>query len=61
MLNDIFWDEITEIEYLNPEDLPNNEYVYDFSVKDVETFSTKDGLILHNTLNTFHYAGVKKF
>ena len=45
---DIFWDEITEIEYLDPEE---NEYVYDFSVEDVETFSTKAGLIIHNTLN----------
>ena len=44
---EIFWDEITEIEYLDPKD----EYVYDFSVEDVETFSTKDGLIIHNTLN----------
>lgn len=52
---DIFWDEITEIEYLDPKD---DEYVYDFSVEDVETFSTKDGLIVHNTLNTFHSAGV---
>jgi intein/homing endonuclease len=32
----IYWDEITEIEYLDPEE---NEYVYDFSVEDVETFS----------------------
>ena len=51
---EIFWDEITEIEYLDPKD----EYVYDFSVEDVETFSTKDGLIIHNTLNTFHSSGV---
>lgn len=50
----IYWDEITEIEYLDPTD----KYVYDFSVEDVETFSTKDGLIIHNTLNTFHSSGV---
>ena len=54
----IFWDEIESIEYLNPEDLENTEYVYDFSVEDVETFATKEGLIVHNTLNTFHHAGV---
>jgi DNA-directed RNA polymerase II subunit RPB1 len=54
----VFWDEIETIEYLNPEDLDNCEYVYDFSVEDVETFATKEGLIVHNTLNTFHYSGV---
>lgn len=57
-MTDIFWDEIESIEYLNPEDLENTEYVYDFSVEDVETFATKEGLIVHNTLNTFHHAGV---
>ena len=50
----IYWDEIVEIEYLDPKD----EYVYDFSVEDVETFATKEGLIIHNTLNTFHSSGV---
>ena len=50
--NSIFWDEITDIEYIDPKD---NEYVYDFSVEDIETFSTKDGIIVHNTLNSIGY------
>ena len=57
-MTDVFWDEIESIEYINPEDLENTDYVYDFSVEDVETFTTKEGLIVHNTLNTFHYSGV---
>jgi hypothetical protein len=54
-MTDVFWDEIEEIEYINPEDLENTEYVYDFSVEDVETFATKEGLIVHNTLNSIDY------
>lgn len=59
-MNNIYWDEIVEIQYLNPSDLDkeDEEYVYDFSVEDVETFATNEGLIIHNTLNTFHYSGV---
>lgn len=52
---DIEWDEIVDIEYIEPD---QNEMVYDFSVEDVETFTTKEGIIVHNTLNTFHSAGV---
>ncbi len=48
---DIEWEEIVDIEYIEPEE---NEMVYDFSVKDVETFTTKEGLIVHNTLNTLN-------
>ena len=55
MLNsDIVWDEIIKLEYVNP----TKEHVYDFSVEDLETFTTFDGVITHNTLNTFHFAGV---
>lgn len=56
-MTEVFWDEIEEIEYLNPEDLDeeDREYVYDFSVEDVETFATSDGLIVHNTLNSTDY------
>jgi len=55
MINsDVVWDEIIELEYVNPA----REYVYDFSVEDLETFTTFDGIITHNTLNTFHFAGV---
>ena len=57
-MNEVFWDEIESLEYIDPKDLENTEFVYDFSVEDVETFATKDGLIVHNTLNTFHHAGV---
>jgi len=57
-MSDIYWDEIESLEYIDPKDLENTEFVYDFSVEDVETFATKDGLIVHNTLNTFHHAGV---
>ncbi len=49
-MTDIEWDEIVSIEYIDPDP---NEMVYDFSVEDVETFTTKEGLIVvHNTLKT---------
>ncbi|MBI2673052.1 intein-containing DNA-directed RNA polymerase subunit A'' [Candidatus Woesearchaeota archaeon] len=52
--SDVVWDEIVNIEYADNE----YEYVYDLSVPGLETFTTFDGLITHNTLNTFHFAGV---
>ncbi len=52
--SDVVWDEIVNIEYVDNE----YEYVYDLSVPGLETFTTFDGLITHNTLNTFHFAGV---
>jgi len=48
----IEWEEIVSIEYINPD---QNEMVYDFSVEDVETFTTKDGIVVHNTLNSIDY------
>lgn len=51
---DVVWDEIAEIEYLPP----SGEPVYDFSVEGLETFTTFEGIITHNTMRTFHYAGV---
>ncbi len=55
MLNgDVIWDEIKDISYVGTED----EYVYDLSVEGLETFTTFDGVITHNTMRTFHYAGV---
>ena len=55
MLNsDVIWDEIIQVESVKS----TKEYVYDFSVDDLETFTTFDGIITHNTLNTFHFAGV---
>jgi DNA-directed RNA polymerase subunit A" len=51
---DVIWDEIIEIN----EYVPENKFVYDFSVPGLETFTTLDGIITHNTMRTFHYAGV---
>ncbi len=51
---DVVWDRISSIETVSPD----CEYVYDFSVEGLETFTTAEGVITHNTMNTFHYAGV---
>ncbi len=51
--SDVVWDEIVNIESVS-----NNDYVYDLSVPGLETFTTFDGIITHNTLNVFHFAGV---
>jgi len=48
------WDRIESIETVEPD----HEYVYDFSVAGLETFTTAEGVVTHNTMNTFHYAGV---
>jgi DNA-directed RNA polymerase subunit A" len=53
--SDIVWDEIVSIEEITYE---NNKYVYDISVEGLETFTTYDGILTHNTMRTFHYAGV---
>jgi DNA-directed RNA polymerase subunit A" len=54
MLNsDVVWDEIVEISYVKP----SSEYVYDISVDGLETFATFDGIITHNTMRTYHFAG----
>jgi DNA-directed RNA polymerase beta' subunit len=52
--SDVIWDEIVNIEILPGEE----EYVYDFTVPGNQTFMLNNGVIVHNTLNTFHYAGV---
>jgi len=51
----VIWDEIVNIEIYN---LDPSEYVYDFTVPANQTFMTDYGVIVHNTLNTFHFAGV---
>jgi len=51
----VIWDEITNIEIYTPDQA---EYVYDFTVPGNQTFMTDYGIIVHNTLNTFHFAGV---
>jgi DNA-directed RNA polymerase beta' subunit len=51
--SDVVWDEITELEYLpDPE-----EYVYDFTVPGNDSFMVDCGVLVHNTLNTFHFSG----
>jgi DNA-directed RNA polymerase subunit A" len=54
--SDVVWDEIVELKHVRP----SSPYVYDFSVNETETFTTFDGLITHNTLDTFHFAGVSE-
>lgn len=53
--SDVIWDEIVHISVSNGD---NNEYVYDFTVPANQTFMLENGVIVHNTLNTFHFAGV---
>ena len=51
---DVVWDRIESVETIESD----HEYVYDLSVSGLETFTTAEGVITHNTMNTFHYAGV---
>jgi DNA-directed RNA polymerase beta' subunit len=51
----VVWDEIVNIEIITGN---TNEYVYDFTVPANQTFMLNSGIIVHNTLNTFHFAGV---
>ncbi|MDZ7849377.1 MAG: DNA-directed RNA polymerase subunit A'' [Halodesulfurarchaeum sp.] len=51
---DVVWERIESVETVDPE----HEFVYDVSVAGLETFTTAQGVITHNTMNTFHYAGV---
>jgi len=51
---DVVWDRIESIERVTSD----HDYVYDFSVEGLETFTTAEGVVTHNTMNTFHYAGV---
>jgi intein/homing endonuclease len=52
--SDIVWDEIVELTVL---DDPKT-YVYDFTVPGNDSFMVDDCIMVHNTLNTFHLAGV---
>ena len=52
--SDVVWERIESIETVTADD----EYVYDVSVEGLETFTTASGVVTHNTMNTFHYAGV---
>ena len=51
----VIWDEIVNIEIISGD---VNEFVYDFTVPANQTFMLDNGIIVHNTLNTFHFAGV---
>ncbi|MFB6069365.1 MAG: DNA-directed RNA polymerase subunit A'' [Halobacterium sp.] len=51
---DVVWERIESIDTVETE----YDFVYDFSVEGLETFTTADGVVTHNTMNTFHYAGV---
>ena len=53
--SNIIWDEIVNIDVYTPH---QNEYVYDFTVPGNQTFMEESGIIVHNTLNTFHFAGI---
>jgi DNA-directed RNA polymerase subunit A" len=53
--SNVIWDEIINIEVYTPD---QTEYVYDFTVPDNQTFMIDNGIIVHNTLNTKHSAGV---
>jgi DNA-directed RNA polymerase beta' subunit len=51
---DVVWDEIMELIY---HDDPK-EFVYDFTVPGNDSFMVDCNVLVHNTLNTFHQAGV---
>lgn len=53
--SDIIWDEIIKLEILDDP----KEYVYDFTVPGNDSFMVDSGVFVHNTLNTFHAAGIK--
>jgi DNA-directed RNA polymerase beta' subunit len=54
--SDVIWDEIIKLEIREPEE--DEKYVYDFTVPGNQTFMNHCGIIVHNTLNTFHFSGV---
>jgi DNA-directed RNA polymerase II subunit RPB1 len=51
---DVVWDNIIDIELIEDP----MEYVYDFTVPSNQTFMVDTGILVHNTLNTFHNAGI---
>ncbi len=51
---DVVWDEIIDLTYLDDP----MEHVYDFTVPGNDSFMVDDSILVHNTLNTFHLAGV---
>ena len=55
--SNVIWDEIININIYTPN---QSDYVYDFTVPNNQTFMVDSGIIVHNTLNTKHFAGVAK-
>jgi DNA-directed RNA polymerase beta' subunit len=53
--SNVIWDEIVDIKIYTPD---QTDYVYDFTVPGNQTFMVDTGIIVHNTLNTKHFAGV---
>ena len=53
--SNVIWDEIISINTYTPD---QTDYVYDFTVPGNQTFMIDNGIIVHNTLNTKHHAGV---
>ena len=53
--SNVIWDEIVSINTYTPD---QTDYVYDFTVPGNQTFMIDNGIIVHNTLNTKHHAGV---
>jgi len=51
--SDVVWDGIEGIRRVKP----SCGYVYDFTVPGTETFTTFDGIVTHNTMRTYHFAG----
>jgi DNA-directed RNA polymerase II subunit RPB1 len=52
--NNVIWDKIVDIIEIEND----RKYVYDFTVPNNETFMLSNQVIVHNTLNTFHQAGL---
>ena len=52
--SDVIWDEIVNLEIIED----NGEFVYDFTVPGNDSFMVDCGVLVHNTLNTFHLSGV---
>lgn len=55
--DEIEWKKFIDIKVVK-EDEYSYKYVYDFSIDDYQTFMLSNGLFVHNTLNTFHTAGL---
>mgnify|MGYP000149051844 CR=1 FL=1 len=50
----VIWDDIVEITQIKDP----KEFVYDFTVPLNESFMIDAGVLVHNTLNSFHHAGI---